>query len=302
MYRIDRLDVKQREFNRRFLSMMNHYLIEPVACTLAAGWEKGQVERQIGIMRQRLFVPRMKFADLDELNRWLELQWARMGQRPHPADKSTTIDEVFNLEKPALRPAIRPFDGYYEQLARVHTTCMVHYDRNRYSVPCQYVGQRVSIRAYAEVIKVVVDEKVVSEHRRCFGRGQMIFDPWHYLPVLEIKPGALRNGAPFVNWDLPQSLLTLKARYLKRDGGDREFVQLLLLIRDYGLETVTVACELALDANTTQLSVVTNLVHRLSEPDQVQTMTITEAPVLTIPPVANVDRYDQLTTRESNHA
>ena len=141
-----------------------------------------------------------------------------------------------------------------------------------------------------------------QKHRRCFGRGQMIFDPWHYLPVLEIKPGALRNGAPFVDWDLPNVLLTLKARYLKRDGGDREFVQLLLLIRDYGLEMVTVACELALDANTTQLSVITNLVHRLSEPDQVQTMTITDAPVLTIPPVANVGRYDQLATGESHHA
>jgi len=148
---------KRREFNRRFLALMNHYLIEPIACTPAAGWEKGQVERQIGTMRQRLFVPRMKFADLDELNQWLECQCTRIGQRPHPTDKSKTIDEVFAREKPALRPAMRRFDGYYEQLARVHSTCVVHYDRCQYSVPCQYVGQRVSVRACAETIKVVVD-------------------------------------------------------------------------------------------------------------------------------------------------
>ncbi len=89
----------------------------------------------------------------------------------------------------------------------------------------------------------MVDDVEVTSHARCFGRHQMIFDPWHYLPVLEIKPGALRNGAPFVDWDLPKALLTLKKQYLKRDGGDREFVQLLLLIHQHGLETVTVACE-----------------------------------------------------------
>lgn len=293
---------KQREFNRRFLALMNHYLIEPIACTPAAGWEKGQVERQVGIMRQRLFVPRVKFTDLSELNQWLEQRCKQMGQRPHPADKTNTIDEVFAQEKSTLRPAMRAFDGYYEQLARVHATCVVHYDRCQYSVPCQYVGRRVSVRAYAEVIKVVVDNHVIAEHRRCFGRGQMVFDPWHYLPVLEMKPGALRNGAPFVEWALPSVLLNLKTDYLKRDGGDKEFVQLLLLIRDYGLETVTVACELAVKDTTTQLSVITNLVHRLSEPDQVQSMSITDAPVLTLPPIANVNRYDQLTTQETNHA
>ncbi len=296
------LQGKHREFNRRFLSLMNHYLIEPIACTPAAGWEKGQVERQVGIMRQRLFVPRSTFADLNELNQWLEQRCKQMGQRPHPTNKSMLIDEVFAEEQAHLRGAIVAFDGYYERLARVHATCVVHYDRNQYSVPCQYVGQVVSVRAYATLIKVVVNDVVVAEHQRSFARDQMIFDPWHYLPVLEIKPGALRNGAPFVDWELPKALLTLKARYLKRDGGDREFVQLLLLVRQHGLETVSVACELALDAKTTQLSVITNLVHRLIESEPIQAMTITDAPVLSVPPVANVGRYDQLCAQEVNHA
>ncbi len=121
---------KRREFNRRFLSRMNHYLIEPIACTPAAGWEKGQVERQVGVMRQRLFVPRVRFADLDELNQWLEQRCARLGERPHPTDKSRLIDEVFAEEQPSLRPAMVAFDGYYERLARVHKTGVVHYDRH----------------------------------------------------------------------------------------------------------------------------------------------------------------------------
>ncbi len=121
---------KRREFNHRFLSRMNHYLIEPIACTPAAGWEKGQVERQVGVMRQRLFVPRVRFADLDELNQWLEQRCARLGERPHPTDKSRLIDEVFAEEQPSLRPAMVAFDGYYERLARVHKTGVVHYDRH----------------------------------------------------------------------------------------------------------------------------------------------------------------------------
>ncbi len=81
-------------------------------------------------MRQRLFVPRVRFADLDELNQWLEQRCARLGERPHPTDKSRLIDEVFAEEQPSLRPAMVAFDGYYERLARVHKTGVVHYDRH----------------------------------------------------------------------------------------------------------------------------------------------------------------------------
>ncbi len=180
---------KQRQFNRRFLCLMNHYLIEPVACTPAAGWEKGQVERQVGVMRQRLFTPRVKFADLDELNEWLELRCQQLGSRSHPTDKDRTIDEMFVEEAAALRPAMAAFDGYYEQMARVHSTCLVHYDRNQYSVPCDYVGKAVSVRAYADRIVAVADDQTIATHPRSFARGQTCFDPWHYVPVLQYKPG-----------------------------------------------------------------------------------------------------------------
>lgn len=293
---------KQRDFNRRFLSMMNHYLVEPVACTPAAGWEKGQVERQVGIMRYRLFVPKMRFADLDELNQWLHHQCEQMGHKPHPTDKSRCIDAVFAEEKAVLRPAMAPFDGYYERIACVQRTSVVNYDRNHYSVPVAYVGKAVSIRAYADRITIVAHDQRIATHARCFGREQMIFDPWHYVPLLKIKPGALRNGAPFVDWDLPKGLKTLKTSYLKRQGGDREFVQLLLLIQDYGLEPVTVACERAIESKTTQLAVITNLVHRLIEPEHAPPMTIIDAPVVKRPPVANLGRYDQLCHQEVNHA
>jgi hypothetical protein len=89
--------------------------------------------------------------------------------------------------------------------------------------------------------------------------------------------------------------------YLKREGGDREFVQLLLLAQDHGLDSVTAACELAIESNTTQLSVITNLIHRLVEPPATPATSIVDAPILNTPPVANVGRYDQL-CREGCHA
>ena len=293
---------KRRQFNRRFLSLMNHYLVEPVACTPAAGWEKGQVERQVGIMRYRLFVPRMRFADMDELNRWLETRCIQMGEKPHPVDKTRTIDTVFSEEQRTLRPAMASFDGYYERLCPVQRTSVVHYDRNQYSVPSSYVGKAVSVRAYAERIMIVADDQVIATHTRCFGRCQTIFDPWHYIPILEVKPGALRNGAPFADWDLPASLKQLKAAWLEREGGDREFVQLLLIIQDYGIESVTVACERAIEADTTQLSVITNLIHRLVEPPSTRATRMMDAPRITTPPLANVERYDQLCHGEGSHA
>ncbi|WP_419627790.1 IS21 family transposase, partial [Thiolapillus sp.] len=71
---------KARRFNRQFLALANHYLFEPVACTPASGWEKGQVENQVGNVREWLFSPRPRFKDLAELNAWLEQHGSRIVQ------------------------------------------------------------------------------------------------------------------------------------------------------------------------------------------------------------------------------
>ena len=62
---------KGRLYNRRFLQMCSHYLVDPVACTPASGWEKGQVENQVGLVRERFFTPRLRFKTYDEMNAWL---------------------------------------------------------------------------------------------------------------------------------------------------------------------------------------------------------------------------------------
>jgi hypothetical protein len=192
---------RERAYNRRFLQMCSHYLVEPVACTPASGWEKGQVENQVGLVRERFFSPRLRVTSYDELNAWLlDKCVAHARAHRHPEQRAQTIWQVFEAERPSLVRYGGRFDGFHAVAASVSKTCLVRFDHNRYSVAASAVGRPVEIRAYADRIELRQDGHVVGDHRRCFGRDQTVFDPWHYVPVLLRKPGALRNGAPFKNW------------------------------------------------------------------------------------------------------
>jgi hypothetical protein len=151
---------------------------------------------------------------------------------------------------------------------------------------------------------MIADGHVIAEHGRHFGRDQLVCDPWHYLPVLEKKPGALRHGAPFLSWDLPVSVKVVRDRILKQDKGDRAFVDLLLMARslgDSGLETLEVAFDLTLQAGIMSAPVVLNEMRRLTEsarPKPLQDR-LPSTPTLTLEPVADCSRYDTL--RSSSH-
>ena len=114
---------------------------------------------------------------------------------------------------------------------------------------------------------MVAEGQLIAEHPRRFGRDQLICDPWHYLPVLEKKPGAPRHGAPFQSWDLPLSIKVVRDRIVKQDKGDRAFVDLLLMARslgDSGLETLEVACDLTLPTGIMSAAIVLNEMRRLT--------------------------------------
>lgn len=132
------------------------------------------------------------------------------------------------------------------------------------------------------------------DNARRYGRDQLIYDPWHYLPILEKKPGALRNGAPFVEWALPQPIKTVRDRILKQTRGDRAFVELLMAAREVGLEPLTVACELALEGGAVNAAVVLNELRRLTAPSLPVTLSLPESLQLQIEPLADCRRYDSL--------
>jgi len=133
---------RDRAYNRRFQQICGHYLVDPVACTPASGWEKGQVENQVGVVRRRVFVPRPKFGSFAELNAWLEdrcIAYAKANRHPDIPDK--TIWEVFEEERSSLLPYVGSFDGFHAVPASVSRTCLVRFDKNRCSVDARAVGR-----------------------------------------------------------------------------------------------------------------------------------------------------------------
>ncbi|MGH6892100.1 MAG: IS21 family transposase [Dongiaceae bacterium] len=286
---------KERRYNRRFLAMCSHYLIEPTACTPAAGWEKGQVENQVGTVRGWLFAPKPRFADLAALNVWLAERCTQIArERHHPEQVERTIAEVWEEERAALQPMPPAFDGFHERACRVSSTALVYFERNRYSVECRYAGRTVALRAYATRIVIVVDGVVIGEHARQFSRYHTVYNPWHYLPALEHKPGALRNGAPFKDWNLPASMTRLRERLARHGDGDRQFVEILSMVALYRLDAVSGACATALEEEVVSSAHVVNLLHRAAQAPRPPVLQVPEALLLKHEPVADCHRYDRL--------
>jgi transposase len=254
---------KDRLYNRRFLQMCSHYLVDPVACTPASGWEKGQVENQVGLVRERFFTPRIRVKSYDELNGWLlDRCIAHAKAHRHPEFKDRTVWQVFEAERGSLVP--------------------------------YPVGRPVEIRAYAGRIEIRQDGRVVGEHPRSFGRDRTISDPWHYVPVLARKPGALRNGAPFKDWVLPAGLERVRRKLVGAADGDRQFVDVLTAVLSDGLPAVEAACQEALGQGVHSADVILNILARRREPAAPTTIVTPDALELRHAPTADCARYDRL--------
>ncbi|WP_293602865.1 IS21 family transposase, partial [Polaromonas sp. 17-63-33] len=291
---------KEREFNAQFLALMNHYMIEPVACTPASGWEKGQIERQVRTLRKQVFEPMLAFATWQEFNTFLLQQCQdRILTTSHPEDKAVTVAIRFAQEQRVLVPCT-PYQGYRVEWVRVNSLSLVSFDAHRYSVPCNYTLRNVELHISATEIKVIADGREVAKHPRSFDKQQTTYNPWHYLSALERKPGALRNGEPFLHWPLPQPVKTLQSHLLKQPKGDRAMVKLLSLIADYGEEIGVKAAAIALENEMPTVEAVLNIIHRLTEP-VIPTIISYDVP-LRIPPQAQLSRYDSLLSLGAQYA
>ena len=286
---------KERQFNRRFSRMCGHYLVEPTACTPAAGWEKGQVENQVGLVRERFFAPRLRVKSYEELNGWLlDKCVAYAKARKHPETPEKTIWQAFEEERPKLVPVAGRFDGFHTLPASVSKTCLVRFDTNKYSVPSRAVGRPVEIQAYAGRILIRRDGAVIAEHTRLFGRGQTVYDPWRYVPIPSRKPGALRNGAPFKNWVPPAALERIRRKLRGFDDGDPQMVAILCAVLIDGLPAVEAACAQALGEGVSSASAILNILARKKDPGPPVTIMTPDALRLRHAPVADCDRHDSL--------
>ena len=171
------------------------------------------------------------------------------------------------------------------------------FERNRYSVPAAFANRVVSLRAYADRIVLVAEAEVVAEHERVFSRdhgshGVTVYDWRHYLAVVQRKPGALRNGAPFT--DLPTSFRRLQRILLKRTGGDREMADILALVLHHDERLVEQAVSEAIASGIVSKTHILNRLSRLLDVPPPATLAPPPALALSEEPIANTERYDDL--------
>jgi hypothetical protein len=283
--------------------MTAHYLFDPDFCNVASGWEKGVVEKNVQDSRRRVWMEakEQRFSTFDELNAWLEVRcrtlWAAM---EHPDYVGITIADALEQERAYLMPMPTPFDGYVEVLARVSSTCLVSVQRNRYSVPCHLANHKIAIHLYPDRIEACADNAVVACHPRLHQRDQTSYDWQHYIPLIDRKPGALRNGAPFDDMPMPFIMLAAALRRRERNLGDRVMASVLATVPTHGLDAVLVAVGLVLESGVPSAEHVLNMLARLKQeamPAQVETsLTLTEEPL------ADTARYDSLNVGEASHA
>ena len=284
---------KGRIVNARFAVMCAHYLFDADFCNVASGWEKGVVEKNVQDSRRRIWIDAQtrKWHSFEELNAWLgERCRALWSEIRHPEYKAFSVAEMLEQERSELMPMPTAFDGYVERSAKVSSTCLVAVAKNRYSVPCELAGQRVSTRLYPSRVEVASDEAIVASHARIANHGHICYDWQHYIALIQRKPGALRNGAPFA--DMPVPLQRLRQGLMQRDGGDKIMAQVLNCVTSHGLPEVLVAVELVIESGVLSTEHVLNVLARLNAaelPPNVQTtLQLKEAPL------ANTGRYDSL--------
>jgi hypothetical protein len=254
-----------------------------------------------------LWQPIPSFPDLDALNAWLEerciAQWSQIVHSGLPG----TVADIWAQEVASLMPLGRSFDGFVEHSKRVSPTCLVHFERNRYSVPASFANRPVSLRIYPQRIVIAAEGHILCEHARIIALshhmpGRTVYDWRHYLAVIQRKPGALRNGAPFVT--MPDAFRRLQGHLLRRVGGDREMAEILALVLQHDEQAVLCAVELALDAGVPTKMHILNLLHRLIDGKAPSGPPINAPQALRLrrEPVANVERYDGLRDKGLRHA
>ena len=252
----------KRQRTRAFAELQSHYLFLDRFGRPGKGNDKGKVEGLVDYARRNFLVPVPVVPSFAVLNAHLEQRCLeRLDHRVRGHEES--IGERLVRDLSALQP--RPptaYEACERKPARVSARSLVRYDRNDYSVPTAYGHRPVLVKGYVEEVVIACGAAIIARHPRCYGREEFIFDPLHYLALLEQKIGALDQAAPLQGWELPEAFGTLHGLLEARMGkaGKREYVQVLRLLESFRLEDVEAAVHQALRLGTIGFDAIKHLV------------------------------------------
>ncbi len=264
---------RKRTENRTFVTFRSHYLFESHFCTPGAGWEKGQVEHGVGYGRRNYMVPIPEAASFEELNTLL-LERCLQDDNRRVSRQPITIGQAWEQERPLLHPLPRfAYDCCDMVTVRLTPYSQATYESNRYSVPVTRARREVTVKAYPFHVEIYDKDKLLARHPRSYEKEQDIFDPLHYLALLEQRPGAFDYATPMKRWrkDWPASYHRMLADLKEKWPGGRgvqEFIRILQLHQDYPANLIEQAIEQALTYGCVHWDGVLHCLHQLTEPKE----------------------------------
>ena len=248
----------ERKLTDGFLQLVSHYGFRYHFCTVRRANEKGLVEGTGGYARRNFMVPLPEVSDYNELNDYLQTRcYSDLSRRLR--GKGLVKADLLAEERARFLPLpASPFDACVKHATRVNSLSLIRFDGNDYSAPVRYGHHQVLVKGYVDRVLVCCDDKVIAAHDRVWDRERTVFEPRHYLALLDRKPGALDHGLPFVELRLPECFAVLRRRLeAELDGeGTREYIAVLRLLEKYSLSRLTRAVEKALRVNAVSRDVI----------------------------------------------
>jgi len=260
---------REREVTREFLRLKSHYLFQDHFCLVRRANEKGHVERLLDFARAHYLVPVPRVKSLADLNAELQKQCTADLQR-QLRGKTAPQRELLNEERTSMLPLPQQeFDARRLTQAAANSLSLVRFDTNSYSVPVKYGHRKITVIATVDEVRLVFENRLIARHERHWGREQFIFEPVHYLALLERKPGGFDHARPLVDWQLPACFDVLRRRQEREPTGlgTREFIRVLRLLEQATIRELEGAVEYALDIDITDAdSIRVILEHRRESP------------------------------------
>jgi transposase len=252
---------EERQRTRAFSELRSYYLFADKFGRPAKGNDKGKVEGLVGYARRNFMVPIPRVSSWEELNTRLEAESQKRRLR-RLRGHTEAIGERFKRDHAAMLPLpAAPYEACEKIAGRVSSLSLVRYRSNDYSVPTQYGHRQVWVKGYVHEVVIACASAIIARHQRSYEREAVVFDPVHYLALLEQKTRALDQAAPLAGWQLPECFAQLRrlleARLKKH--GSREYVQVLRLMETFALAEVTHAIEDALLLGTISFDAVRHL-------------------------------------------